>query len=384
MRRRRYLQTTALALTTGIAGCSEFAASWDNPASTETAEPTETASPTATAEPTPRDEPRNVDPPLYVDLLPRLQMKGPDGEGDFGSDNAVFTKVDWEWYLRMRETVPKFGPTGDEAWSFRPSDGNFTRAPSADILKSPVYGTLTATNLLEGELSLNFGNLSPVLLEQLGLQADEGEREAARVIDEAILSYQPRVGYFAGVDTGQVRAALEENTVVSENPEKETTLYESVREDGSAGSRGIFVSDNWERGVVAIQAANYDAKQLAPVGARIAGFGDSSPPATEIESVQWCLDELVDAPVVTAEINGARRKFGVNPHGDRGIEPIEPFDTLMFGMDVSEYAGTVQAIVSAVDGGAPTPDALRDAFEEDTGTYGTTFHPNVSTISGSW
>jgi hypothetical protein len=39
------------------------------------------------------------------------------------------------------------------------------------------------------------------------------------------------------------------------------------------------------------------------------------------------------------------------PHADRGIEPIEPFDTLMFGMDVSEYAGTVQAIVSDVDNG---------------------------------
>jgi hypothetical protein len=384
MRRRRYLQTTALALTSGLAGCSEFAASWDNPASTETADPTETASPTETAEPTPRDEPRNVNAPLFVDLLPRLQMKGPDGEGEFGTDNAVFTKVDWEWYLQMRETVPKFGPTGDEAWSFRPSQGNFTRAPSADILKSPVFATIAAANTVETQLSLNYANLSPVLLEQLGLQAEKGERETARVIDETIVSYQPLVGYFIGVDTGQVRAALEENTILSENPEKETTLYQGVQEDGSPVKGGFIVSDNWERGVVAIQAANYDAKQLAPVGARIAGFDDESPPATEIESVQWCLDELVDAPVVTAEINGARRKFGVNPHGDRGIEPIEPFDTLMFGMDVSEYAGTVQASVSAVDGGAPEPDALRDAFEEETGTYGTTYHPNVSTISGSW
>jgi hypothetical protein len=32
----------------------------------------------------------------------------------------------------------------------------------------------------------------------------------------------------------------------------------------------------------------------------------------------------------------------------------------------------------------PEPEALRDAFEEDTGTYSTTYHPNVSTISGSW
>ena len=66
----------------------------------------------------------------------------------------------------------------------------------------------------------------------------------------------------------------------------------------------------------------------------------------------------------------ARRKFGENPHADRGIEPIEPFDTLMFGMDVSEFAGTVQAIVSDVDGRAPEPDAPEEAFAESTGPLG--------------
>ena len=100
--------------------------------------------------------------------------------------------------------------------------------------------------------------------------------------------------------------------------------------------------------------------------------------------MQWCLDELVDAPVVTGEINGARRKFGENPHADRGIEPIEPFDTLMFGMDASEYAGTVQAIVSDVDGRAPEAEALEEAFADPTGEYSTRYHPNVSTISASW
>jgi len=382
MRRRRYLRTTALALAGGLAGCSELGTSGDGSTSTGTPEPT--ATPTETAEPTPRDEPRDVDAPLYMGLLPRDHLRGPDGEGKYGSDNAVFTKVDWEWYLEMRETVPKFGPTSNEAWSFRPSDGNFTRAPSADVLKTPVYATLTAANLLEGQPSLNFDNLGPVLLEQLGLQAEEGEREAARVIGEAVLSYRPIVAYFIGVDTDQVRAALEENTVVADNPEKKTTLYRSALEDGSPGGRGVLVSDNRERGVVAIQAANYNREQFAPVEARIAKLDEASPPATEIESVQWCLDELVDAPVVTAEINGARRKFGENPHADRGIEPIEPFDTLMFGMDVSEYAGTVQAIVSDVDGGAPEAAALGEVFAEPTGEYRTRYHPNVSTMVGSW
>jgi len=383
MRRRRYLRTTALALAGGLAGCSELGTSGDGSTSTGTPEPT--ATPTETAEPTPRNEPRNTNAPLYVDLLPRSQMKGPDGEGEYGSDNAVFTKVDWEWYLEMRETVPKFGPTGDETWSFRPSDGNFQRAPSADILKTPVYGTLAATNLIEVQPSLNFDNLGPVLLEQLGLQAEEGEREAARVIDEAVLSYRPIVAYFIGVDTDPVRAALEENVVVEDAPERETTIYRGAADDfDEPSNRVIAVSDNRERGVVAIQAANYDQQQFAPVSTRFGGFDDASPPATEIESVQWCLGELVDAPVVTGEINGARRKFGENPHADRGIEPIEPFDTLMFGMDASEYAGTVQAIVSDVDGGAPEAEALEEAFAEPTGEYSTRYHPNVSTITGSW
>jgi hypothetical protein len=383
MRRRRYLQTTALALTSGLAGCSELGTSGDGSTSTGTPEPT--ATPTETAEPTPRDEPRDVDAPLYMGLLPRDHLRGPDGEGKYGSDNAVFTKVDWEWYLEMRETVPKFGPTSDEAWSFRPSNGNFQRAPSADILKTPVFATITAANVVETQLSLNFANLAPVLLEQLGLEADEGEWEAARVIDEAVVSYQPLVAYFIGVDTNQVRAALEENLVVEDVPERETTIYRGTSDDFDGPSNRVTaVSGNWERGVVAIQAANYDREQFEPVSTRFGGFDDASPPATEIESVQWCLDELVDAPVVTGEINGARRRFGENPHADRSIEPIEPFDTLMFGMDISEYAGTVQAIVLDVDGGAPEAEALGEAFAEPTGEYSTRYHPSVSTITGSW
>jgi len=247
-----------------------------------------------------------------------------------------------------------------------------------------VFATIAAANTVETQLSLNFANLAPVLLEQLGLQVEEGEREAARVIDEAVLSYQPLVAYFIGVDTDPIRAALKENVEGADFAE-DTSIYLGIGEgDERPANRAIVVSDNWERGVVAVQAANYPGEQFTPVAYRLAGFDDQSPPATEIESVQWCLDQLVDAPVVTGEINGARRKFGENPHANRGIEPIEPFDTLLFGMDVSEYAGTVQAIVSDVDGEAPEADALGEAFAEPTGEYKTRYHPNVSTMVGSW
>ena len=372
MRRRRYLRATALALAGGLAGCSEFGASGDDPASTETAEPT--ATPTETAEPTPRDEPRNVEAPLYMDLLPRPHLKGTDGAY---SDNAVFTKVDWKWYLQNRETVPKFGPTSNENWSFRPSQANFQRAPSANVLKTPVYGALIAVNAAEYVVFDTFPDLGPELERQCGLQAEAGERENARVVDEVLKYYTPNVTYFIGADTDAVRDVLEGNEV-QEFDVGDVTTYQGT---DNASGRKIIVSDEQSRGVVGVETADEQSEALAPTVSRVLGGRDS---VVEEESVQWCLDELVDAPVVNGEINGGRPEFAGYPHGNRDLEPIEPFDVLLFGMDVSEYAGTVQAIVSDVGGGAPEAEALGEAFAESTGEYGTRYHPNVSTISASW
>jgi len=371
MRRRRYLQTTALALTGGLAGCSELGTNGDDSPPTETPDPT--ATPTETAEPTPRDEPRNVDTPLYMDLLPRPHLKGTDGAF---SDNATFTKVDWEWYLQMRETVPKFGPTSDEYWSFNAAQGNRERAPSADILKTPVYGALVTVRIAENVVFGSFPDLGPELERQCGLQAEAGKREDARVVDEVLSYYKPNMTYFIGADTDAVREALEGNE--RRDYDDGVTNYQGT---GDASTRGIFVSDNQSRGVVAAETADEKDDALIPPLARLVDRNDS---VVEEESVQWCLDQLVDAPVVKGEINGGRPNFAGAPHGERNLEPVEPFDALLFGMDASEFAGTVQAIVSDVDGGAPEAAALEEAFKEDTGEYNTTYHPNVSTISASW
>ena len=119
------------------------------------------------------------------------------------------------------------------------------------------------------------------------------------------------------------------------------------------------MSDRQSRGVVAVETADERAEALTPTLARFVGRNDS---VVEEESVQWCLDELVDAPVVKGEINGGRPNFAGAPHGERNLEPVEPFDALLFGMDVSEFAGTVQAVVSDVEGEASKPEALREAF----------------------
>ena len=374
MRRRRYLQTTALTLIGGLAGCSELGASGDGPTPTETPEPTEaTPEPTETPEPTPRDEPRDIEAPLYMALLPRPHLKGTDGAY---SDNAVFTKVNWKWYLQNRETVPKFGSTSNENWSFRPSQANFQRAPSADVLKTPVYGALVTVNLVETMFS-GYPDLGPELERQCGLQAEKGEREDARVIDEVLNYYTPNVTYFIGADTDAVRTVLEGNEV-QEFDAGDVTTYQGT---DNASGRGIFVSDEQSRGVVGVETADEQSEALSPTVSRLLGGRDS---VVEEESVQWCLGELVDAPVVTGEVNGGRPEFAGYNHGNRNLEPIEPFDVLLFGMDVSEYAGTVQAIVSDVDGRAPEAAALEEAFKEDTGEYGTQYHPNVSTITRSW
>jgi hypothetical protein len=309
-----------------------------------------------------------------MDLLPRPHLKGTDGAH---SDNAVFTKVDWKWYLQNRGTVPKFGPTSDENWSFRPSRGNFQRAPSADVLKTPVYGALTTANAVEYVVFDTFPDLGSELERQCGFQAEEGEREDARVVDEVLNYYTPNVTYFIGADTDGVREVLEGNQM----RDYEGADAQAYQGTDNASGRAILVSDEPPRGVVAVETADEQGEALSPTVTRLTGGNDS---VVKEESVQWCLNELVELPVVTGEINGGRSNFADSNHGERELEPIEPFDTLMFAMDASEFAGTAQAVVSDVEGEAPKPEALREAFQEDTGTYSTTYHPNVSTISASW
>jgi hypothetical protein len=311
MRRRRYLQTTALALAGGLAGCSELEAS-DEPTPTGTAEPTET--PTATAEPTPRDEPRDVEAPLYMNLLPRPHLKGTDGAH---SDNATFTKVDWEWYLQMRETVPKFGPTSDEYWSFKAAQGNRERAPSANILKTPVYGELVAVHAVE-DIVFDFPDLGPELERQCGLQAEPGEREDARVVDEVLDYYTPSVTYFIGADTDAVRDVLEGNKVL----EYDAGDVQAYQGTDDASGRAIFVSDEQARGVVGVETADEQDEATGPTVNRTLGLNDS---VVVEESVQWCLDQLVAAPVVkggdqwwaSGVLWGAARQPGAGP--DRAV-----------------------------------------------------------------
>jgi hypothetical protein len=63
---------------------------------------------------------------------------------------------------------------------------------------------------------------------------------------------------------------------------------------------------------------------------------------------------------------------------------LEPFDTVMTTLDAGRFTGTVQHVFSRTDGEAPASAALEEAFETESGTWSTAFHPSVSTIDATW
>ena len=375
MRRRRYLQTAGLVLTGGLAGCSDLGVGDDStstPTKTPTSTPTE--EPTATEEPTPREEPPNVDPALWLKVLPRDHL---DNEGEY-SDRAVFHRVDWGWYLGMRSTSPEWGPAEDESWTFAPTSTNQRLVPSADILKTPPWGVLIATFNAEAGVFEPFKNLGPEMERQCGMAAEEGEREAARVVDDVVSYNNPNVTIFVGADTDAVHEALADNdgTEFSNAP---VTEYFGAEE---SDSRNIYVSEAWSRGVVAVETGDETSEDLLPMVQRIAGGHEG---VASVASVRWCLGQAVSgAPVVTGEVNGSRYQFAGNGRSDRGVDRLEPFDTLVTMLDGRQFTGTVQHVFSRTDGDAPTSEALEESFELESGTWSTAYHPSVSTIEATW
>ena len=369
MRRRRYLQTAGLALTGGLAGCSDLGVGDD-----ATSTPTETPTSTATAEPTPREDPPNVDPPLWLKLLPRDHL---DNAGAY-SDGARFMRVDWEWYLGMRSTIPEWGPAGDQIWSFKPTRANLEIVPSADILKTPQWGAWTATFNAEAGVFEPFKNLGPEMERQCGLAAEEGEREAARVVNDVVTYTTPNVTIFVGADTDAVHEALADNKR-NEYSNAPVTEYLGAED---AESRNIYVSEAWSRGVVAVETGDETPEDLRPMIRRVAGGHEG---VASVASVRWCLGEAVTgAPVVTGEVNGSRYQFAEQGRSDRSVERLEPFDTLVTTLDARRYTGTVQHLFSRTDGEAPASEALEESFELESGTWSTAYHPSVSTIDATW
>ncbi len=375
MRRRQYLQAAGLALTGGLAGCSELGGDASTPVATDTPTETATAEPTLTEEPTPRENPPNLDSPLWLKLIPLDYF---NEEGEY-TKRMAFQRVDWEWYLQMRETTLEWGTAGDEIWSFAPTKANFRLVPSMDILKTPHYGALITMLNIEDIVFGEFPTVGPEIERQCGLAADKGEREQARVVDEVVNYGVPNLTTFIGMDTDAVHDALADNER-QEYPNAAVTTYIGTDD---AESRSIIVSEEGPRGVVVVETGEEKTEDTVPALRRSVD-GRAETLAAD-ESVQWCLSQVEStAPVVTGEVNGFRYEFAEQGRSDRSVERLEPFDTLVTTLDARKYSGTAQHAFSNVDGNPPTADELRESFETDSGEWTANSGPNVSSIEASW
>ena len=124
---------------------------------------------------------------------------------------------------------------------------------------------LTALNVEAGVF--HFPNLGPEVERQLRLAAEEGEREAARVVDDAVTYYTRTVTIFVGADTDAVHDAPADNKR-NEADNAPVTEYFGA-EDGA--SRNIYVSEAWSRGVVAVETGDEEGEDLRPIIRRVAG-----------------------------------------------------------------------------------------------------------------
>jgi len=372
MRRRRYLQATAAVVSGGMAGCSELGMS-DSSTPTDTETPTPT--PTATEEPTatPREDPPTVDPALWLKLIPREYMTN---QGKY-SEATQFSRVDWQWYVANRDMSPEWAPAEDESWTFAPVPGNAKRVPSADILKTPHFGSYTAAFGVEARV-FRFPDLGPEMKRQTGLAAEEGNREQARVVEEVVTYARPSMTIFIGADTAAVHEVLADH----KKTEYDNAAVTAYIGGGDWKSQNILVSEEWPLGVVAVETGDHDTKELRPAIRRLGRGGES---VAREPSVQWCLGRLVQSsPIVTGEVNGGRYDFLEYGRRDRSVEGVEPFDTLMTTLDARRFTGTVQHVFSRIDGAAPASAALEESFELESGTWSTAVQPSVSTIDATW
>ena len=370
MDRRRYLQAVGASVAPLLAGCSTDA--FD-----ETATESPTRTPTATDAPTPTeteqyaDSPGDIEIPRYIELLPEEHLGGTER-----TDNANFVRVDWEWYLRMREKPMEFGAAAESDWTLKPTEENFATAPKYDILKGPVNAVLVTAYNVENIIG-NFPNAGPEILRQCGLEGAEDDQGGNPEVEEVISYAQPGVTYFVGVDTESFRSAVQEN---------DSRSYDGVSITGYRGvniasDRTFLISEVNQIGIVAFESAAEEVESLRPTLERLAGYNES---VKKEESVKWCLSRLREAPLVTGEINGGRQKTAGSVYEDRNISNLSNPQTIFQGFSTTGTTAESQLITSQTDGSAPSSEELREFYAEEDSSKSVEFHPNVSAIYLTW
>ena len=370
MDRRRYLQAVGASVAPLLSGCNTDIFS-------ETATESPTRTPTATDAPTPTeteqyaDSPGDIEIPRYIELLPEKHLGGTER-----TDNANFVRVDWEWYLRMREEPMEFGAAAESDWTLEPTEENFATAPKYDILKGPVNAVLVTAYNVENIIG-KFPNAGPEILRQCGLEEAEDDQGGNPEVEEVISYAQPGITYFVGVDTESFRSAVQENDSRNYNGVN-ITGYRGVN---IASDRTFLVSEVNQIGIVAFESAAEEVESLRPTLERLAGYNES---VKKEESVKWCLSRLREAPLVTGEINGGRQKTVGSAYEDRNISNLSNPQTIFQGFSTTGTTAESQLITSQIDGSAPSSEELREFYAEEDSPKSVEFHPNVSAIYLSW
>ena len=370
MDRRRYLQAVGASLTPFVAGCS-------TDAFTETATESPTRTPTATDASTPTetdqyaDSPGDVEIPRYIELLPEKHLGGTDR-----TDDAVFLRVDWEWYLRMRDKPMEFGAADEEDWTLEPTEKNFATAPEYDILKGPVNAVLVTAFNTENIIG-GFPNAGPEILRQCGLEGSEDDQSSDPEVEEVISYARPGVTYFVGVDTESFKNAVQENDSRSYDNVDITAYTGAEKYSG----RDIYVSNESNIGIVAFESGSADSVELQPTLRRLGGANQSI--ANKI-SVNWCLSELDTAPVVTGEINGGKQELAGSGYSGRSVSQLPEYDTIFRNFDTNGTKAVAQLAASHIEGTPPSNEKLKEIYTEANGSFSTSYHPNISEISAKF
>jgi len=391
MRRRTCLQATAAGLSAILAGCQTLpvdSGEDTTPAPTGTASPTSTgtASPTET-EPSPPDD---VARPDYLDLLPRRHLKGTDE-----TPNANFLRLDWQWYLEHYDTPMRFGATSDENWTLEANSGNLYEKspPQYRLLHTPVGTTIQQGKILANILP-EFPNLGPEIVQQCGFEVKNENKnngpharyvgpESATV--EEVISYsKPGITIFVDVNISSLRTALEENPQEVNKNVPETVFYTGV---GNARSREFFISEAWERPILCVETGNENPGSLGPAAGLVADVGTTESVFT-LESVQWCLSQLVSSvPVIVGQINGGRVEFSGTNYNYSPIRSLKEnsYDSVILGWDTSNGTkSSAQVVISRVDGDVIDKKEVKDIYEPDDGSVEFSYNSSVVSLSANW
>jgi hypothetical protein len=323
-----------------------------------------------------------------MELLPKPHLKGTEE-----TPEAIFTRVDWNWYLSNYDTEMRFGASRNEDWTLEANAGNLNEIPPPKyrLLHTPVGTTIQTAGAIANIIPA-FPNLGPELVRQCGMemQTENGgspPRAGYSNVDNAevdeIISYAaPGFTFFLGVDIPRLESALQENDQTSPEDFPDTTLYSGT---GPASGRGFVTSEAWDQPLLLVETADSEDDQVIPAFNRVTGREQTKSMAV-LESVRWALSEFnIDLPIQVGQINGGQARFHNTTYVQSPITSLENYDTVMNGLEIKGGStATAQVIASNTEGEAPSRHELRELYSPEDGIVKLKASDSVSKLSANW